>query len=217
MNSKSIVNCFVWNHLYFEKFAKNKIEGGGDFTMDLHVAPLVIIHCWPSICLLKWGCFLMSRVRMHFKILMKFHSNPSILHVGYGFLKLFSIVILCTGRRKGLPWKTYWQYNIPTPPRLCVTVQIRYSNVSQMSFTPLMGSTPPVKTYITFTIPMLQVCIMPVWVQIFWYEISQGHWKLTQLCLCAHLSLSYPSFQPTIHEASENADFFKGQVLFQLF
>ena len=56
MNSKSLVNCFIWNHQYFEKFAPKKIG------MPSRILPYVYVHSslynreleihdWTSICL----------------------------------------------------------------------------------------------------------------------------------------------------------------------
>ena len=36
MTFKSLVNCFVWNQQYFEKFAITKKEGGGGILQKLY-------------------------------------------------------------------------------------------------------------------------------------------------------------------------------------
>ena len=41
MNSKSLVNCFVWNHQYFEKFAHTRqiLRGGAFYHRFMFIAP----------------------------------------------------------------------------------------------------------------------------------------------------------------------------------
>ena len=92
MNSKSPVNCFVWNHQYFEKFAKNQYfrDAPENVIYDrfVYIAPSSYSLLIPNVPFIEvkssiwfiiplyplyrdskeiWGCFLMSEVRMlHF-------------------------------------------------------------------------------------------------------------------------------------------------------
>ena len=87
---KSLVSYFVWNHQYFEKFAENPISWDAPQIYHLGICtlllPVVVIHCWTSVCVLKWSYRALmsfsdvgSENATLFKRLMKIHSNPSIL------------------------------------------------------------------------------------------------------------------------------------------
>ena len=100
MNSNSFVNCFVWNHQYFEKFAHIFLGGGGRQKfyhrfmyiaspshyswLTLNMPFRVILRRFEVVfwCI-EWECWL-------FKRLLKIYSNPPILY--YGFNPIETIV-----------------------------------------------------------------------------------------------------------------------------
>ena len=113
MNSKSLVNCFVWSRLYFEK--KKRLECSWEFYHRfMFIAPssdyqLLTLNQPFKVILRKFEVvFWCSRVRMmyFFKRLMNIHSNQPILY--YGF-RLSSILPL---KR---PLTHYWTSPLKSP------------------------------------------------------------------------------------------------------
>ena len=130
MNSRSLVNCFVWSHQYSEKSAKKQTFLGcpENFTIGLCTKlPLVVVHCWTSVCILNWfwgGLRLFSDVWSEndalFKRLMKIHWNPPIQYFGFNFICfLFVENSFCIRSQSIFPWwncyfetlLSYYMYN----------------------------------------------------------------------------------------------------------